>query len=121
APNLPAVAGDPNQLQQVFLNLFTNAIDAMPRGGEIRVQARAEGDPPRMVCCEVSDTGMGIEPELLPHVFDAFITSKAPGEGTGLGLAVARDTVTRHGGTLSVQSTPGQGGSFTLRLPLYED
>jgi len=118
---LPEVAGDPHQLQQVFLNLFTNAVDAMPEGGDLTVRAAGEPGPPRTVVCEVRDTGQGIAADLLPRVFEPFVTSKAQGEGTGLGLTVSRDIMQRHGGTLTVSSEPGRGSCFTLRLPAFEE
>ncbi|MBI5835699.1 MAG: HAMP domain-containing protein [Candidatus Eisenbacteria bacterium] len=121
ADGLPPVAADPHQLQQVFLNLFTNAVDAMPGGGTLTVRAALEPGPPRRVRCEVADTGQGIDPGLLPRIFEPFVTSKPHGEGTGLGLAVARDIVRRHGGTLGVESRPGRGSCFTLRLPPFEE
>ena len=119
--DLPRVAGDASQLQQVFLNLFTNAVDAMPRGGRLSVLARAENGGSPAVRCEVRDTGSGIDPSLLPQIFDPFVTSKARGEGTGLGLTVARDLVLRHGGTIEVESEPGRGSTFSVRLPVHED
>ena len=119
--DLPRVVGDPHQLQQVFLNLFTNAVDAMPEGGVLTVSAAALPGAERFVRCDVQDSGHGIPPGLLAQVFEPFVTSKAQGEGTGLGLTVSRDIVQRHGGTLSVSSEPGRGSCFTLRLPVYEE
>ena len=114
--------GDRNQLTLVFLNLMKNAIDAMqarhvadelPR---INVSARLDGDS--YVVMRVTDNGPGIPPDDLRKVFDPFFTTKAPGEGTGLGLSLCYRIVTAHGGTISVDSNPGDGASFTLRLPL---
>jgi two-component system NtrC family sensor kinase len=119
--DLPRVAGDPGQLQQVFLNLFTNALDAMPGGGTIEVTAGVEPGPARRIRCEVRDTGTGIPESMLQSVFEPFVTSKAPGEGTGLGLTVARDIVKRHGGAMEVQSQVGRGSCFTLHLPVFEE
>lgn len=119
-PGLPAVAADANQLQQVFLNLFTNAVDAMPAGGLISVRAGLLPGTPSMVRCVVEDTGGGIEPSLLPRVFEPFVTSKPAGEGSGLGLAVVQDIVIRMGGTVEAASQPGRGSRFTLELPVFE-
>ena len=120
-PALPSVAADPNQLQQVFLNLFTNAVDAMPGGGTISVHARLMPGSPARVRCVVADTGTGIELALLPHVFEPFVTSKPAGEGSGLGLAVAHDIVARMGGTVEAASESGRGSRFTLDLPVFEE
>ena len=108
------------KLQQVFLNLFLNARDAMPDGGTLRISSRtadgASGDG--SVEVSVSDTGTGIAPEDRRHVFDPFFTTKGPRKGTGLGLAVSYGIVREHAGTISVESDPGTGATFLLRLPL---
>jgi two-component system NtrC family sensor kinase len=113
APDLSSVFGDPRQLQQVVLNLVTNAIQAMaPQGaGTLRVATRAEGD---RVVLEVSDTGSGIPERARPHIFEPFFTTKQ--EGTGLGLSVSYGIVTAHGGTIGVART-GSGGT-TMRVTL---
>jgi two-component system, NtrC family, sensor kinase len=119
---LPGVAGDPGQLQQVFLNLLVNAIEATPRGGRVAVAARASGNDGRTgVAVSVSDTGSGIPAHALSKVFDAFYTTKPAGQGTGLGLAISRDIVREHGGTLAVQSRDGAGSTFTVWLPDHEE
>jgi two-component system NtrC family sensor kinase len=110
----PTVMGDPERLQQLFLNLFLNAADAMPRGGELRLALHPCQDG---VEVWVADTGEGIPATDLPRVFDPFFTTKAAGEGNGLGLAVAQGIVTDHGGTIEVGSTPGKGTEFRIRLP----
>jgi PAS domain S-box-containing protein len=123
------VAADATQLQQVLLNLTINARDAMPRGGELRI-AVAVGQPPGgngagkaasagtdWVALAVSDTGIGINSEVLPAIFEPFFTTKPPGQGTGLGLAIAKSIVEIHGGQISVTSEPGQGATFTVYLP----
>jgi len=102
-------------LRQVSLNLFINAIHAMPDGGTLRVRANLH-DPAR-VCIEVRDEGEGIAPEVLPHVFDPFFTTKEPGKGTGLGLSVSLSIVKRHGGEIQVESEPGKGTTFHICLP----
>jgi nitrogen fixation/metabolism regulation signal transduction histidine kinase len=110
---LPAVRADRDQILQVLLNLVTNAVEAMPGGGTLRVAARREGDA---VAFSVSDSGPGVAPEDLPRVFEPYFTTKAG--GTGLGLAIARRIAEEHGGNLDLESTPGRGATFTLRLPV---
>ena len=114
-PDLPQVKGAANQLRQVFLNLFINAIHAMPRGGALRVKANLHEE--ERVCVEVQDQGEGIPPEVLPHVFDPFFTTKEPGKGTGLGLSVSLSIIKRHGGDIQVESEPGKGTTFHVCLP----
>jgi signal transduction histidine kinase len=115
-PELPPVEGDPRALNQVFLNLLKNAAEALEgRGGNVWVSARREGDAVRV---EVRDDGPGIDPAELLLVFEPFHTTKPAGRGTGLGLAISRRIVSEHGGTLEVESSPGAGARFTVRLPL---
>jgi signal transduction histidine kinase len=109
------VRGVEYKLQQVFLNLFLNARDAMPKGGWLSVATSASG-PHAIV--EVRDTGVGIPAEHLARIYDPFFTTKVDGRGTGLGLSVTYGIVQEHGGTLSCQSDTGQGTSFRLVLPL---
>jgi two-component system NtrC family sensor kinase len=105
---------DPGQMEQVFLNLVTNALDAMARGGRLTLRARmSEGG----VRFEVEDTGTGIAPEVKPRIFDPLFTTKAPGRGTGLGLPIVRDVVHAHGGTVEVHSEEGEGARFVVVLP----
>ncbi|MGB8751735.1 MAG: ATP-binding protein, partial [Candidatus Sulfotelmatobacter sp.] len=118
-PKLPAIQGNAGRLQQVFLNLFLNAKDAMPGGGKLRV-ATANGESVS-VC--VSDTGSGIAPEHIQRIYDPFFTTKtAPREGqprgTGLGLSVTYGIIQEHAGKIRVESHPGQGTTFTLDFPL---
>ncbi len=110
---LPAVSVDRDQMLQVLLNLVRNATEAMPRGGTLRLAARRAGAE---VVVSVSDTGPGIAPGDLPRVFEPYFTTKAG--GTGLGLAIAERIVSEHGGRLEVASSPGQGATFTVRLPV---
>jgi hypothetical protein len=107
------VNGVEYKLQQVFLNLFLNARDAMPRGGWLSVDSRLAGDE---AIVEVADTGVGIPPEHLVRIYDPFFTTKEGG-GTGLGLSVTYGIVQEHGGSLSCESQPGQGTRFRLVLP----
>ena len=118
-PELPRMLSDPSQLQQVFLNLITNAIDAQERKayGTIHISTEAVAGG-KMVSVEVADTGTGILPENLGKVFDPFFTTKPVGKGTGLGLSLCYSTVKRLGGDISVASEPGRGSTFTIRLPL---
>jgi signal transduction histidine kinase len=106
--------GSGNRLQQVFLNLFLNAKDAMPSGGMLEVRSSANNGT---VEVEVSDTGMGIQRENLARVFDPFFTTKATGRGTGLGLSVSYGIIKEHAGKVEVRSTPGKGTSFRLEFP----
>ena len=119
------VTADPDQLHQVFLNLCTNALDAMPDGGTLRVAAsRMEKQPPeknsgtrRCVAVTFEDTGIGIAPENLDHVFDPFFTTKGIGRGTGLGLSVSYGIIREHGGWIDIDSAPGRGTRLTVYLP----
>ncbi|MDX6695570.1 MAG: hypothetical protein QOF02_3173, partial [Blastocatellia bacterium] len=112
--DVAVISGDEGQLQQAVIALSTNAIDAMPDGGRLRLGARNEEGH---VLIEVSDNGHGIAPENLTKIFDPFFTTKEVGRGTGLGLAVCYGIVTEHGGRLDVQSAIGKGTTFTISLP----
>jgi signal transduction histidine kinase len=119
--DLPPVAADRGQLQQVLINLVMNAIDATPAGGRIALAAWSCPSAGRDgVAISVTDTGTGIPPEALGKIFDAFYTTKPPGQGTGLGLSICRDIVRDHEGTLAVRSAPGEGSTFTVWLPRHE-
>ncbi|MGE4422188.1 MAG: ATP-binding protein [Pseudodesulfovibrio sp.] len=113
-PELPLITTDANQLQQVILNLLENAIDAIDRDGEITVVTRTGRDG---VVLNIADSGEGISKENLAKVFDPFFTTKPTGEGTGLGLSIVYSTLSKLGGTIRVNSEPGQGTTFTIRLP----
>jgi signal transduction histidine kinase len=117
-PSLPQILGDPNQLQQVFLNLLSNARDAMPQGGRIWVRTFSANHDGRWVVAEVHDSGQGIPPEIIERIFDPFFTTKGPREGAGLGLAVSYGIVKSHGGEIQVESRPGEGATFTLKFPV---
>jgi two-component system, NtrC family, sensor kinase len=112
---LPAVLGSITRLQQVFLNLFMNARDAMPQGGMLQVSTLTYNGS---VAIEVTDTGAGIPPENLQRIFDPFFTTKATGRGTGLGLSVSYGIIKEHAGKVDVRSTPGKGTSFRLEFPV---
>jgi signal transduction histidine kinase len=114
APGLSPVKADAELLRQAFLNLCVNAIQAMQEqgGGRLAVRARRDGGG---VAVEVSDTGPGIDAASRAHVFEPFFTTKAA--GTGLGLAIVRQAAEAHGGAVEVESVPGAGATFRVRLP----
>ena len=117
APGLPLVQCDPSQIEQVILSLVMNAIDAMPRGGTLRISSRhlVESGEARI---QVQDDGVGIPADTLPNLFEPFFTTKERGHGLGLGLAISRTIVERHLGRIEVQSEPGRGTEFTITLPI---
>jgi signal transduction histidine kinase len=130
--DLPMVLADGNQLQQVFLNLIANAVDAMPAGGELHVKTaidcandsglgRLSADHGRCVAVAIRDTGQGIPEEYLARIFDPFFTTKEAGQGTGIGLAVCAQIVQAHGGSIAVQSQVGAGSTFTICLPIHKE
>jgi signal transduction histidine kinase len=116
AEELPPVRMNPNQIQQVLVNIYANAVKAMPAGGTLKVTSR-KGEEGRSVVISVSDTGVGIPPEVQSRIFDPFFTTSEVGGGTGLGLSVSYGIVSRHGGTIAVTSHPGSGSTFTITLP----
>lgn len=119
APALPAVAGDAERLQQVFINLINNALDAMPAGGELTVATTAANSPqhPPGVLITMADTGVGMNAATRAHLFDPLYTTKERGKGTGLGLVVVNQVVQEHGGEISVESEAGRGACFRLWFP----
>jgi two-component system NtrC family sensor kinase len=115
AENLGAVIGDPSRLEQVFLNLFINAADAMKeKGGNLKITTTAANNGVRVV---IKDTGKGIDEAHLPHIFEPFFTTKEPGQGTGLGLSIAYGVIRRHNGFIDAESAPGKGTTFIVSLP----
>jgi two-component system NtrC family sensor kinase len=112
--SVPPVLGSANKLQQVFLNLFLNAKDAMPGGGMLEVRTAARNGS---VEIEIADTGAGISREDIHRIFDPFFTTKSSGRGTGLGLSVSYGIIKEHSGKIDVRSTPGKGTSFHLEFP----
>lgn len=128
-PGLPAVVGDATELTQVLMNLCINARDAMPEGGVLTIEAESvflngtskrmhpDARPGEYVCIKVTDTGVGMTPEVLDRIFDPFFTTKEVGRGTGLGLATVQGIVKGHGGFITVYSEPGLGSKFSIFLP----
>ena len=116
AEDLPHVSCDPAQMEQVFLALIMNAIDAMPRGGNLWLEARL-GEDHTAVEIRVRDDGAGIAADVLPQIFEPFLTTKESGHGVGLGLAISRGIVERHNGRIEVESELGRGTTFTVILP----
>ncbi len=112
-----SVAADEPQLELALLNLVTNALDAMPGGGTLTLAAASVDGRVRI---EVRDTGSGIDPEVLPRMFEPWVTTKSAGRGTGLGLSITRDLITSLGGTIAVSTSAGRGTTFTIELPAAE-
>ena len=123
-PNLPAVKVEPIPLQQVFLNLINNAISAMPEGGRLTMETRWEVFRDK-VTVRIGDTGSGIKKEHREVIFEPFFTTKKEGEGTGLGLSVCDNIITRYGGTISLESKTeaedpeGSGATFVITFPVH--
>ena len=111
---LPAVLGDETQLELALMNLITNALDAMPEGGELTITAATHDG---LITIDVADSGGGIPPAIAARIFEPWVTSK-PGRGTGLGLSITRDVVQRAGGTIELVSSPGPGTTFRVSLPV---
>ena len=116
AENLPRVPCDPAQIEQVLLVLIMNAIDAMPRGGNLWIETGLTSDE-NEIKIQVRDDGAGIAPDVLPQIFEPFLTTKESGRGVGLGLAISRGIVERHQGRIEVESALGRGSTFTVILP----
>lgn len=112
---LPEISFDAKQLRQVLINLLKNGLEAMPRGGDLTITTRGRGENVEVV---VADSGQGMSPEVMANLFQPYFTTKA--KGTGLGLAISRSIIQEHGGSISVDSAPGRGSAFTIRLPRTE-
>jgi PAS domain S-box-containing protein len=112
---LPLVVFDPKQVRQVLINLFKNALEAMPRGGKITLTSRVRGGN---VEISITDTGEGMSPEVVGNLFQPYFTTKE--KGTGLGLAICQSIIKEHGGCIFADSTPGKGSTFTIQLPIEE-
>jgi len=115
---LPLIACAPQELQQVFLNLVLNASQSIADRGKIRVRTEAQS---RSVMVWIEDDGCGVDPDLIDRIFDPFFTTKPVGEGTGLGLGIAHEIVRKHGGSITIDSKPGRGTVFGVRLPVHAD
>jgi signal transduction histidine kinase len=114
---VPLIAGSADRLQQLFLNLINNSLDAMPEGGELTVRTGTAGSKNgkcNQVVVDFADTGLGMTPEIMSRIFDPLYTTKARGHGTGLGLVIVNQVVVEHGGTVEVESEPGRGTRFRL-------
>jgi two-component system NtrC family sensor kinase len=117
AHGLPPIYGDRQQLQQVFLNIVLNALDAMPNGGTLSISCSTTSDR-ELVCVEFTDSGVGIPEHRISDVFNPFFTTKAGAKGTGLGLSVSLGIIRQHGGDITVRSQPGAGTTFSVLLPV---
>ena len=118
AEELPAVKGPTDQLTQVVLNLLLNAADAIDGEGSILIEVDLHPERDDTIRLEISDSGPGIDAEILPHLFEPFVTTKPTGEGTGLGLAVTHTLVERLGGTIEAENDPLGGARFVVDLPV---
>jgi signal transduction histidine kinase len=118
---LPAIECSPSQLNQVFLNLITNAAQAIAgaghESGRIYLHTQAEGES---IAIRILDTGAGMSEDVRARIFEPFFTTKPVGQGTGLGLSIVFRIIEDHGGRIEVRSTPGKGSAFTIRLPLRQ-
>jgi two-component system NtrC family sensor kinase len=119
ADNLPEVKGDRSRLEEVFLNLFINAADAMKGGGKLTIVTELSKN--NSIRISISDTGKGIDKELISHIFEPFFTTKEPGQGTGLGLSIAYGIIQKHNGTIDAECKPGKGTTFIICLPAYKE
>lgn len=123
--DLPMVTGDDNQLQQVFINIFVNAVHAMPQGGTLSISTRmvkpsfSASSHDRFAEVSISDTGIGIHPQNIQRIFDPFFTTKEVDKGTGLGLTVSHRIIEDHAGTIDVESKVDEGTRFIVRLPIH--
>jgi signal transduction histidine kinase len=121
-PDLPRVSGDPGLLQQVFLNLLTNALDAMPQGGIltlITAPPGGSGQNGHFVEVVVEDTGTGMSSEVKKKALEPFFTTKAPGKGAGLGLSICEDIIRSHHGKMEIESQEGKGSILRIQLPVF--
>ena len=118
SPDIPNIQGDRQQLIQVFLNLFTNASDAMPEGGILKISISLSQE--KQVVIAISDTGSGIHPDILTRIMEPFFTTKGEGKGTGLGLSICKRIVEEHEGSIRIESSgvPGEGTTVHIVLPV---
>jgi two-component system, NtrC family, sensor kinase len=125
SPDLPPILGDSTHLQTLFLNLITNALDAMPQGGVLTIKTRQVPSPLSSedggrLEISITDTGIGITEESRKRIFDPFFTTKKMGEGTGLGLAICEKIIKEHSGSIEVESEVGKGSTFLISIPVFE-
>jgi two-component system NtrC family sensor kinase len=125
SPDLPSILGDSTHLQTLFLNLITNALDAMPQGGALTIKTRQipptlSSEDGRWLEISITDNGIGITEESKKRIFDPFFTTKKMGEGTGLGLAICGKIVKEHSGRINVESEVGKGSTFSVYIPVFE-
>ena len=113
--DLPLIASDQLQLQQIFLNIINNGIDAIGKEGTVSIMTHMAAGDVRVV---IQDDGRGIEQEILPHIFEPFFTTKETGKGTGLGLSITYGLIKKLGGDITVRSQVGKGTAFTITLPI---
>ena len=118
APEIPSISADPGQMHQVLTNLTVNSVQAMPQGGVLIIETKLDSD---WVVLRVSDTGVGISPEVKEKIFLPFFTTKAADQGTGLGLSVVEAIITTHRGTICVESKQGEGSVFEVRFPVSQE
>lgn len=120
--NIPPVYANDQEIEQVFLNLFLNSLDAMPTGGTLRLSASVPDDlsshAAKCVTVSVADTGVGMSEEVRRHVFEPFFTTKPEGKGTGLGLSICHGLIQNNAGSIEVESTVGEGSRITIKLPI---
>lgn len=116
-PGVPRISGASNQLQQVFLNLILNAMEAMPQGGQLQIRGELSDDG-HWVAIAFADSGIGIPPDALDKILEPFYTTKA--DGTGLGLYICHNIISSHNGRIAVESIVGKGSTFTILLPVQE-
>jgi signal transduction histidine kinase len=124
ADYLPLIAGSADRLQQLFLNLINNSLDAMPDGGEVQIWTSvgpSGNGHLQQVIVDFTDSGTGMTPEILSHIFDPLYTTKERGQGTGLGLVIVSQIISEHGGTIGVESEPGRGTRFRLAFSAIQN
>ncbi len=117
--NIPKILANMDEMKQVFLNLILNATQSMPKGGKLKVKTSVAGKD--KIGIKIQDTGVGIRKEDLSEIFNPFFTTKAPGEGTGLGLSLVHSVIESYHGTIQVESKEGKGTSFIIELPVFQE
>jgi C4-dicarboxylate-specific signal transduction histidine kinase len=120
AESLPTLFGDGASLQRALINLLDNAVDASKEQAQLKIRTLASPTPPSRlpgITIEIADNGVGIPPEILPKIFDLFVTTKPPGKGTGLGLVICQEIIKAHGGTIKISSQAAQGTTVQIFLP----